>query len=305
MATDPQASPDATGTEIDSLIRVGVIGRMQRREFEGVRHSLTQSSTFRVVHRFDRAVQAISEPEALSNCDLIIVLQSWSEQYARSEIHQLIGLAFGQHLICFCGPWCESDGRNFELWPDAVRIPAREATTALKQTAEEILSDGEPLPATAARDEVFAARVPLSPTPSEHSRLPQINAAVIGPDVSLRRTLAGILKSLKVRTAVKGLIRVIPYQTIPRVQTPRGPIHAVFHDLDPYSELVHESLAGCRQMFPEALIAGIANMADAGLKAEIIDEDLDIVLAKSNLMADAQEWLLDRISSPPTASTDV
>lgn len=272
-------------------IKVCVIGNIDRREFESIQQVLVQEKQWQLHRRFNDIQEAVKEADVIQQADLTIVLQSWSEQFARRDIHHLIGMTFSKQLICFCGPWCESDGRNHDLWPDAIRLPAREAVACLTKVRVDLVAEKEALPPTAAKDEVFSGRVPANLDSEILQKLALTNAAVIGPDATLRRTMANVLKSISVRTAVRKLITVVPYQTIVPVQTPRGPIHVVFHDLDPYGAHVQQSIEACEQMFPEAKVVGIANMPDAGLVGEIADLNLAGVLAKSNLLADVQHWL--------------
>lgn len=285
----PQLAQDQSS--LLKSIKVCVIGEIDRQEFRSFQRLLVNHDQVQLHRRFDDIRDAVQEPDVIQQADLTIVLQSWSEQFARRDVHHLIGLTFSKRLICFCGPWCESDGRNHDLWPDAIRLPAREALACFNEVCLNILSEQDGLPPTAAKDEVFAGRVPTKPAAHVLQKLSLTNAAVIGPDASLRRTMANVLKSISVRTAVRNLITVVPYQTIVPVQTPRGPIHVVFHDLDPYGLLVQQSIEACAEMFPTAKVVGIANMPDAGLVGEIADLKLDAVLAKSNLLADLQHWL--------------
>lgn len=287
----PRAMPLTIGSQSSRSIKVCVIGDVDRREFVDFQRLLTKDKRLQLHRRFDEIRDAVREPEVIQDAELTIVLQSWSEQFARRDIHHLIGLTFSNRLICFCGPWCESDGRNHDLWPDAIRIPIREASACLNDVCHDIISKADALPPTAAKDEVFAARIPSALNADVLQTLSLTNAVVIGPDASLRRTMANVLKSISVRTAVRNLIPVVPYQTIAPVQTPRGPIHVVFHDLDPFGELVQKSIEACGQMFPDAKVVGLANMPDAGLVSEIADVSVDAVLAKSNLLADMQHWL--------------
>ncbi|MEP3480995.1 MAG: hypothetical protein ABJZ55_17235 [Fuerstiella sp.] len=295
----PSESPQAQSreqsradkTDPSRALRVCVIGDVDRQEFASVQQLIARDNRLQLFRRFNDIQEAILEPDVVQQAELTIVLQSWSEQFARRDIHHLIGLTFANRLICFCGPWCESDGRNHDLWPDAIRVPARDTLAYWNDVYQDIVSQQEALPPTAAKDEVFANRTPRRLSSSILDTLTSTNAAVIGPDSSLRRTMANLLKSLSIKTAVRGLISVVPYQTIVPVQTPRGPIHVVFHDLDPYGPLVQQSLEACEKMFPDAKLVGVANMPDAGLVSEIADVNLDAVLAKSNLLADMQHWL--------------
>ena len=287
----PRSQSRADTLHPSKTIRVCVIGDVDRHEFASVQQLIARDNRLQLFRRFNDIQDAIQEPDVVQQAELTIVLQSWSEQFARRDIHHLIGLTFANRLICFCGAWCESDGRNHDLWPDAIRVPARDALACWNDVYQDIVSQQEALPPTAAKDEVFANRTPRRLSSSVLHTLTSTNAAVIGPDSSLRRTMANLLKSLSIRSAVRGLISVTPYQTIGPVQTPRGPIHVVFHDLDPYGPLMQQSLEACKKMFPEAKLVGVANMPDAGMVSEISDVDLAAVLAKSNLLADMQYWL--------------
>ena len=76
-------------------------------------------------------------------------------------------------------------------------------------------------------------------------------------------------------------------------ETPRGPIHVVLHDLDPWGAAVRESLDAARQMFPSAILLGFATMPDAGLMTEIVDADIDGVVPKLDLQHGLQ-WKLSQ-----------
>src|SRR5258708_1025798 len=49
--------------------------------------------------------------------ELIVVFQSWSDQYSASEVDELLAFApLARVVVCY-GAWCESDGRNRQIWP--------------------------------------------------------------------------------------------------------------------------------------------------------------------------------------------
>src|SRR5690349_2601281 len=59
--------------------------------------------------------------------DLIVVAQQRPEEFTLPDVRRLQARYPLARCVCCCGAWCESDGRNSTLWPDAVRVPARTA----------------------------------------------------------------------------------------------------------------------------------------------------------------------------------
>lgn len=91
--------------------------------------------------------------------DLIIVLQSWSDEYSASDVNQLLAFApLARVVVCY-GLLCESDGRNRAIWPLASRVPVRSAASRVQQEWAAICADHAErmLPLSASRDEVFEA----------------------------------------------------------------------------------------------------------------------------------------------------
>lgn len=91
--------------------------------------------------------------------DLIIVLQSWSDEFSRKEIHQLLAFAPLARIVVCYGAWCESDGRNHSLWPQSVRVPLWAAPARIEQEWQLVQNPGvvPAFPLSASREEVFAA----------------------------------------------------------------------------------------------------------------------------------------------------
>ena len=91
--------------------------------------------------------------------DLIIVLQSWSDEYSASDVNQLLAFAPLARIVVCYGLWCESDGRNRAIWPLASRVPTRSAESRVQREWSAICADNarKMLPLSASRDEVFAA----------------------------------------------------------------------------------------------------------------------------------------------------
>lgn len=144
--------------------------------------------------------QYLTLPEALAAglgqsvpTDFVVVLQSWSDEFAQPEINELIGrLLFGRILCCY-GPWCAADGRSHERWPVAFRVPAASAAALIDLELAGFRDQTLPLSPMSAGEEVFAHR----------SRFPEVlqpairrRALVVSNDSELRKTVAGILTAL-------------------------------------------------------------------------------------------------------------
>ncbi len=269
-------------TEIEATAgqcRVALIGPGGRREFRELIGWLCEHADIRVTDEFadiDTAIQS----DRLSDCHLTLVLQSYSDQYTAADINQLIGQTLFQRLLCCYGAWCESDGRNRALWPDALRVPVRLAQSIIELELPSIGAEADPIPPTAARDEIFAHRLIEAPSDKDFREL---NAAIIGADRIIRRTTTATLKELGLRTISLPLIITDPKKTIRPQETPRGPIHLVLHDLDPFGSAIKKSLQAARLMFPAAKILGLATMPDAGLTAEVADEPLHGIVPKLDM----------------------
>src|SRR5260370_5504014 len=90
--------------------------------------------------------------------DLIVVLQSWPDQFSENDVHKLLALCPLARIVCCFGPWCDSDGRTRSIWPLSVRIPAAAASGRLSRELALLENHDEPaapLPLTASRAEIF------------------------------------------------------------------------------------------------------------------------------------------------------
>lgn len=94
--------------------------------------------------------------------DLIVVFQSWSEEYSHSEVHEMLAYAPLARVVVCVGAWCESDGRNHSIWPLSVRTPVWSAMSRIRREWQLIETPGKqvPLPWSASREEIFAADHP-------------------------------------------------------------------------------------------------------------------------------------------------
>jgi hypothetical protein len=92
------------------------------------------------------------------SADLIVVCQSWSDEYTAGEVAALLSAAPLARILCVYGRWCDSDGRTRDVWPLAVRVPAAKFETRLLHELKVLAGTLPPLPLTATRTEIFAAQ---------------------------------------------------------------------------------------------------------------------------------------------------
>jgi hypothetical protein len=122
--------------------------------------------------------------------DLIIVAQSWPDQFSAAEVHRLLATFPLARVVCCYGCWCDSDGRNRSIWPPGSRIAAEFAPLRIERELRLLTGqDRSPaLPLTASRTEVFAhdySAVPRSESPA--------SVRVVSPDRAWRAMLEQML----------------------------------------------------------------------------------------------------------------
>jgi len=123
--------------------------------------------------------------------DLVVVCQSWPNEFVKAEVDDLIGRFPLARVVCCFGVWCESDGRNCDGWPNALRVSARTARRRICSELQVLADERVPLPLTASRDETFEFdHTDLSRQPIE-----ELSAAVISPDPAIQGYLESALKS--------------------------------------------------------------------------------------------------------------
>jgi hypothetical protein len=270
-----------------------LIGTASRREFSTLVSWLRQHPAIRIVGHFRNVAAALEAWDGLAvEPEMTVVLQSWSDESVPSDVNQLIGKTLFQRLLCCIGPWCESDGRNRDVWPDALCVRSRLAESVIAAELRSIDAGHAPVAPTSSSDEVFTQRMAALRDGPNLSGLQNMNGAVIGPDRIFRKTICSTLRDDGLRSVHLPLI-TSRQRIVPR-ETSRGPIHLVFHDLDPWDELTEYSLTAARRMFPLATVLGIASMPDAGIRAELDDSQIDVVVPKLDF-ANGLRWHLKQL----------
>lgn len=138
-----------------------VIGEWQRSEMSPVQSWLGALGSQAVV----RQTNCLPCDELLEPPDLVIVCQSWPDEFLASDVSVELGRWPLAMWVCCYGAWCASDGRTRLNWPIGVRVPVAEAEQRLNHVWR-VLNEqgGEPLPLTASRDEAFEFDSLTAPT---------------------------------------------------------------------------------------------------------------------------------------------
>ena len=225
---------------------------------------------------------ALQQTKIIEQADITIVLQSRSDDELAEHVNALIGATLFRRLICCFGPWCESENRNRDLWPEANRVPVRIAARVVEWEVLRIRRGEDAIPPTCSRDEIFAYRLGEPDDWVTPERTGQ-NAVVIGPDITIRQTTSQILKTLGFRSTHLPLQSSTGRVRVMAKESDAGKIHFVFHDLDPWCDLVRDSVNTARTIFPTAEFIGLASMPDSGLAAEIESDEFVHVVPKLDL----------------------
>lgn len=178
---------------------VVIISRNNDAAFRDLVLTLRQDSRMRVVAEFPTLSAALQAGLGqTSAADFVVVLQSYSDEYAADQINDFIGrLLFARIVVCY-GPWCTADGRSHELWPVAFRIPVASAAALIELELAAFLTGDQPLFPMSAGEEVFAHR---SMFPSVMETASRRQAIVVSDDVQIRRTVSAILNELNFECA--------------------------------------------------------------------------------------------------------
>ena len=129
-----------------------LVGDWQRSEMSPIRVWIDSLGARAIVQQMAHLPEEMIEPP-----DLVIVCQSWPDEFSAEEVSAALGRWPLALWICCYGAWCDSDGRTRTIWPISVRVPVREAALRLNHVWQVLTEQrGEPLPLTASRDEAFA-----------------------------------------------------------------------------------------------------------------------------------------------------
>ena len=190
--------------------------------------------------------------------DLIIVLHGWPDEYSRGDVSRLFAFAPLARIVVCYGSWCESDGRNHNLWPQSVRVPLWAAKARIEREWRLIQNPGElqPLPWSASREEVFAADHPCIGISTQPSWF-----AVESPDPEYQKSLIEIM-------------------------TEAGHVFAGEHpcvilfDADPWGASRASALRGIRNQFSNAMFVALLSLPTSTLADELREFGVTSVVQK-------------------------
>ena len=134
-----------------------VLGDWDRAEMARVKRWIERlGASAEVRHQVRLTEQEIAGEFHERSPDLVVVCQSWPDEFPASEVSAALGRWPLTLWVCCYGAWCDSDGRTRSIWPISVRASVAEAESRLNHVWRIIVQhDGEPLPLTASRDEAF------------------------------------------------------------------------------------------------------------------------------------------------------
>ena len=193
--------------------------------------------------------------------DLVIVLQSWSDEYSASDVTQLLAFApLARVVVCY-GLWCESDGRNRAIWPLASRVSFRSAVSRVQQEWAAICADDVErlLPLSASRDEAFEA---------DHS---SVGGPVTFQSYLIDTPDPAMEEFLRERLQAEGhrVVRDLP--------------SIVIVDVDPWDDRRISRLHQRRSQFPDAEVQALTSWPTPQLFAELAQAGVAKVIHMMNL----------------------
>lgn len=169
------------------MMQVLIVGSEDAAEFENVILTLRSLLPTTAI----RSCLSVDADTATLPADLVLILQQWPDQFARSEVLTLINNhPLGRLVVCH-GPWCDSDGRTRHLWPHGVRVSIAEAPSRLIQEIRDLQSASPPLPLTATREESYEHSITADSLLAPSSR----RLGVLSADAAFRDWMCHVLRS--------------------------------------------------------------------------------------------------------------
>ena len=194
--------------------------------------------------------------------DLVIVLQSWPDQFSAADVHALLELFPLARIACCFGPWCDSDGRSRPVWPPAFRVPAAAAITRLEHELNVLAGSAVPLPWTASRTEIFEFDFGEDQPETAGPR----KLSVISPDRSWREMMQRSATGEEHARDQNGASAVCSSTSH---DADDEPPERVLFDADPWNEERAEALAAIRAAVPASKIVALVGFPRVDLQSEL------------------------------------
>lgn len=203
---------------------------------------------------------------SLPEVDVVVVLQSHSDEYGTRDVQRLIGQMLFGRVVCCYGPWCLADGRTHSIWPVSCRVPVESAPVWLAAEFRNVREQRTPLSPMSAAEEVFVHRT-LQPLSVADWKQPDF--CVVSDDRVLRNTVARLCQELRedlqpgvsAANAVRmSSLRMAPSVLAPSVLRNRSESLRsliVLVDLDPLDESCHEFLRWLEEWLRNDRVTGL------------------------------------------------
>jgi len=206
--------------------------------------------------------------------DLVVICQNRPDGFSRTDVDRLLSLFPLARWVCCFGVWCESDGRNRDIWPTAIRIPARCALYRIRHELAVIRGEASPLPLTASRDELFGFDCPGDVVPVETPR----TVCVMSPDAELR-------------CWVVDLLRTAGHQTVDEIDD--ASVEVLVQDVDPWTARTASELRDLCRRNPRLAVVALMTFAHPEDIQAVTAGGADCVVAKLTL----HTGLLDAVAT--------
>lgn len=189
--------------------------------------------------------------------DLIIVLQSWPDEYSSQAVSRLLSFSPLSRVVVCCGAWCESLGRNRDVWPVSFRVPIWAAPARIQREWNSMHSHSpNPPPWTASREEIFAF---------DHSGQNHWIAAgtiqIDSPDPSYQQCLIELLIASGVRVS----------EANPTV---------LLWDADPWTASRQAALKRYRDEAPQVVVVALVDQIQTGIESDLVSLGVSSLVQK-------------------------
>jgi len=108
------------------------------------------------------SLPALLESDFQLDFELVIIGQSYSDEYAPADVERLIVRFPLARIICAFGPLCQADGRRRAIWPLSIRVPEWAFAQRLEHEVAVLRSSAAALPLTATREETVRFDTPAT-----------------------------------------------------------------------------------------------------------------------------------------------
>jgi len=275
------------------ILKILLIGRVDRSESKPLADWICGTFSPIALRQFSCLPTALADSLRTNWIpDMVVVVQSESDEFSGIEIASLFSFAPLARLVVAYGVWCESDGRNRNQWPMAVRVPLRHSIARVEREwnilhSENISRDefhNGSLPPSASREEIFLADYSGSS--------PQNSRSVVlidTPDSAYREFLVELLSSAN-HTVFS------PATSEPGIQP-----KVIVFDSDPWTATRAVQLRCVCQQYPRAQVMSVFHMSHPVDILETISLSSGIVLSKLSSNSALLNAIQSQSHSAPTA----